>query len=161
MTSSLEAVYKKPITLQFKDATLKQIFEIISQSSGLNFIFDKDVKTDQKTSIFLKDSSIEAAVYYTLMTNQLDQQVMDSNTILIYPNSVAKQKDYQEMLVKSFFLNNADAKTVAEHRRARQQDGRSGAGGAHPVADIVRRRQGVGHDQLARGGLQKTDHAAI
>lgn len=109
----LAAMYKKPITLQFRDASLKQIFEIISQSSGLNFVFDKDVKTDQRTSIFLKDSTIESAVYYTLLTNQLDQQVMDGNTILIYPNSVAKQKDYQAMIVKSFYLTNADAKAVA------------------------------------------------
>jgi len=113
VSNSLKAMYKKPVTLQFKDATLKQIFEIIAQSSGLNFIFDKDVKTDTKTSIFLKDSTIETAIYYTLMTSQLDQQVMDGNTILIYPNSSAKQKDYQELVVKSFFLTNADAKTVA------------------------------------------------
>ena len=113
LESSLQDIYKKPITLQFKDATLKQIFEIIAQSSGLNFIFDKDVKTDTKTSVFLKNSTIESAIYYTLMTNQLDQQVLDGNTIMIYPNSVAKQKDYQPMVVKSFFLTNADAKSVA------------------------------------------------
>ena len=113
LESSLQDIYKRPITLQFKDATLKQIFEIISQSSGLNFIFDKDVKTDTKTSIFLKNSTIEAAIYYTLVTNQLDQQVVDGNTVMIYPNSVAKQKDYQAMMVKSFFLTNADAKQVA------------------------------------------------
>jgi len=103
VSMTLKQIYKRPITLQFKDATLKQIFEVISQSSGLNFIFDKDVKTDQKTSIFLKDSSIESAIYYTLMTNQLDQQVMDGNTILVYPNSAAKQKDYQEMVVNPSF----------------------------------------------------------
>lgn len=111
--NQLAAIYKKTITLQFKDVSLKQVFELISRSSGLNFLFDKDVKTDQKTSIFLKDSTIEAAVYYTLLTNQLEQQVMDGNTVLIYPNTLAKQKDYQEMIVKSFFLTNADAKTVA------------------------------------------------
>ncbi|MET3106037.1 general secretion pathway protein D [Oxalobacteraceae bacterium GrIS 1.18] len=109
----LASVYKKPITLQFKDASLKQIFEVISETSGLNFIFDKDVKTDQKTSIFLKNSTIENALYFTLLTNQLDQEIMDANTVLIYPNSLAKQKDYQEMVVKSFFLTNADAKAVA------------------------------------------------
>lgn len=111
--ASLEAMYKKPITLQFRDASLKQIFDVISQSSGLNFVFDKDVKTDQRTSIFLKGSTVEAAVYYTLLTNQLDQQVMDGNTVLIYPNTVTKQKDYQELIVKSFYLTNADAKSVA------------------------------------------------
>ncbi len=115
---ALQDKYKKQITLQFKDASLRQIFDIIAQTSGLNFIFDKDVKTDQKTSIFLKDSTVESAVFYTLMTNQLDQQVMDGNTILIYPNSASKQKDYQQLVVKSFFLTNADAKTVAATLKA-------------------------------------------
>lgn len=108
----LSTAYKKPIKLEFKDVSLKQVFEVISRTSGLNFLFDKDVKTDQKTSIFLKDSTIESAVHFTLLTNQLEQQVLDANTIMIYPNTAAKQKDYQEMIVRSFFLANADAKVI-------------------------------------------------
>ncbi len=111
--AQLAAAYKKKISIEFRDVPLKRIFEVISRTSGLNFLFDKDVKTDQKTSIFLKNSTIESAVFYTLLTNQLDQQVLDANTVLIYPNTVAKQKEYQELVVKSFFLANAEAKTVA------------------------------------------------
>jgi general secretion pathway protein D len=111
--SALSIAYKKPITIEFKDVTLKQVFEVISRTSGLNFLLDKDLRTDQKTSIFLKNSTIASAVQFVLMTNQLEQQVLDGNTILIYPNTVAKQKDYQEMVVRTFFLSNAEAKTVA------------------------------------------------
>lgn len=111
--AGLSQAYKKPITIEFKDVSLKQVFEVISRSSGLNFLFDKDVRTDQKTSIFLKNSTIEAAVHFTLLTNQLEQHVLDANTILIYPNTAAKQHDYQELIVRSFFLTNADAKVVA------------------------------------------------
>lgn len=111
--STLSSAYKKPISIEFKDVALKQIFEVIARTSGLNFLFDKDVKTDQKSSIFLKNSTIESAVHFTLLTNQLEQQVLDANTILIYPNTAAKVKDYQEMVVKTFFLANAEAKTVA------------------------------------------------
>jgi general secretion pathway protein D len=110
--ASLAAAYKTPISLEFRDAPLRQIFEVISRHSGLNFLFDKDVKTDQRASIFLKNSTVESAVYYLLMTNQLERQVMDGNTILIYPNVAAKQKEYQEMTVKTFYLANADAKSI-------------------------------------------------
>jgi general secretion pathway protein D len=116
--SVLSAAYKKPITIEFKDVALKQIFEVISRTSGLNFLFDKDVKIDQKTSIYLKNSNIETAVHFTLLTNQLEQQVLDANTILIYPNTPAKLKDYQEMVIKSFFLTNADAKIVANNLKS-------------------------------------------
>jgi general secretion pathway protein D len=111
--SGLAKAYKQPITIEFRDAPLKQVFEVIARRSGLNFVFDKDVKTDQRASIFLKNSTVESAVYFLLMTNQLEQQVMDGNTILIYPNVAAKLKEYQEMTVKTFFLANAEAKNVA------------------------------------------------
>jgi general secretion pathway protein D len=110
--SALAAAYRKPITIEFKDVPLRTVFEVISRSSGLNFLFDKDVRSDQKTSIFLKNATIESAVNLTLLTNQLDQRVIDANTVLIYPNTQAKQKDYQPLTVRSFYLANAEAKTV-------------------------------------------------
>ena len=111
--SALAAAYRQPISIEFRDAPLKQVFEVIARRSGLNILFDKDVRQDQKTSIFLKNSTVEAAVHFLLVTNQLEKQVMDSNTILVYPNIAAKLKDYQEMTIKTFYLANADAKSVA------------------------------------------------
>jgi general secretion pathway protein D len=53
-------------------------------------------------------------LYYVLLTNQLEQQVMDQNTLLIYPNNAAKQKEYQQTVVRSFQLQNASVKSIAE-----------------------------------------------
>ncbi|MFM0739231.1 secretin N-terminal domain-containing protein [Paraburkholderia xenovorans] len=111
--AALAAAYRKPIRIDFRDAPLKQIFDVISRSSGMNFLFDRDVKTDQRTTIFLKNSTIDATVRYVLATNQLAQQVLDENTVLIYPNTAPKVKDYQELAVRTFFLSNTDAKTIA------------------------------------------------
>jgi general secretion pathway protein D len=111
--TGLAAAYKQPISIEFREAPLKQVFEVISRRSGLNFLFDKDVKADQRTTIMLKNSTVEAAVHFLLVTNQLEQQVMDGNTILVYPNVAAKLKEYQEMTIKTFFLANAEAKSVA------------------------------------------------
>jgi general secretion pathway protein D len=111
--TTLTQLSKKPISIEFKDAPLRQVFDVIARSSGLNFVFDKDIKTDMRASIFLKNSTVESAIYYLLMTNQLEQQVVDGNTILIYPNVPAKLKEYQEMVVKTFFIAHADAKVLA------------------------------------------------
>lgn len=111
--ATLAAAYRKPISLEFRDAPVRQVFEVIARHSGLNFVFDKDVRPDVRTSIFLKNSTVEAAIYFLLVTNQLERQVMDRNTILIYPNVAAKQKEYMEMVVKTFYLANAEAKSVA------------------------------------------------
>jgi general secretion pathway protein D len=111
--TGLAAAYKTPISIEFKEVPLKQAFEVISKTSGLNFVFDKDVKADTKTSIFLRNSTVESALYFLLLTNQLEQQVMNGNTLLIYPNSPNKVKDYQELSVRAFQMANTDAKSVA------------------------------------------------
>lgn len=111
--SALAEAYRKPISMDFKEASLRQVFDVLARSSGLNFVFDKDVKTDQKTSIILRDSTVESALYFLLLTNQLEHQVMNENTLLIYPNVPSKLKDYQELSVRTFQMTYADVKSVA------------------------------------------------
>jgi general secretion pathway protein D len=113
LESALADAYRKPISMDFKEATLRQVFDVLARTSGLNFVFDKDVKTDQKTSIILRDSTVESALYFLLLTNQLEQQVMNENTLLIYPNVATKVKDYQELSVRTFQMIYADVKSVA------------------------------------------------
>jgi general secretion pathway protein D len=111
--AQLAEAYRRPVSLEFRDAQLKQVFEVLSRSSGLNFVLDKDVRGDQRTTIFLRKSTIADAVALTLLTNQLEQRVLDANTVLIYPNNPAKSREYQQLTVRSFFLSSADPKTVA------------------------------------------------
>lgn len=108
----LGAAYRKPITLEFRDAPLRSVFDMISRQSGLNFIFDKDVRTDTKATLFARNTPIADAVDMLLMTGQLAKKVVNANTLLIYPDQPQKQKAYQDLLVKSFYLGNADAKTT-------------------------------------------------
>jgi general secretion pathway protein D len=100
----------KPISLEFRDAQLKTVFEALARSSGLNFVFDKDVKADTKVTIFIRNSSVDETVRLILATNQLESKQLNENSLLIYPKTAAKAKEHQEMVVRSFFLANAEAK---------------------------------------------------
>ena len=102
----------RPVTLEFRDATLKTIFEVLSQVAGLNFIFDKDLRPDMKATIFVRDVRIEDAVALLLQQNQLHQKVVNENTLLIYPDSPQKLKDYQELVMRTFYLTSIDANTA-------------------------------------------------
>lgn len=110
----LKSALKKNITLEFKDAGIKSVFDVISRVSGLNFVFDKDIKPELKANIFVKNTSIENAIRLLLLTNQLAQEVLNENTIIIYPDTPAKSKDYQQQVVKSFYLANADVKKTLD-----------------------------------------------
>jgi len=102
----------RPVTLEFRDANLKVIFEVLSQVAGLNFIFDKDMRADLKATIFVREVRIEDAIQLLLQQNQLHQKVVNDNTLLIYPDSPQKLKDYQELVMRTFYLTNTDANTA-------------------------------------------------
>ncbi len=108
----LKTAFKKPITLEFRDTGLKSVFEILARTGGINVVFDKDVKQDSKTTIFVRETNIEDVFKLLLVTNQLAHKVLNENSVLIYPNTPAKQKEYQELMVRSFFVTNTDVKQM-------------------------------------------------
>ena len=112
VTPKLRTRDNRPVTLQFRDAPTKMVFEVLSRQTGINFIFDKDIRSEGKTTIFVQDVPIEQAIDLVLGQNQLARQVLSENMALIYPNTPAKQKDYQDQIVKTFYLNTVTPKDV-------------------------------------------------
>lgn len=106
----LAAAYRTPMTLEFHDTPLRAIFEVLSRTARLNFIFDRDVKLDQRASIYLRDSTLESALDFLMVTNQLASRTLDANSVLVYPADAAKRKDYEPMGVRAFYLLHTDAK---------------------------------------------------
>lgn len=109
----LDAALQRPITLEFRDTDLKSVFELISRNTGINFFFDRDIRPDLRTTVFVRNAPIEDVIRFILVTNQLERKVLNQNTLLIYPNTPAKIKDYQELVTKSFYLHHADVKQAA------------------------------------------------
>jgi general secretion pathway protein D len=109
---ALQSRFKQPVTLQFRDANLKMVFEVLSRSSGINILLDRDMKNDLKASIFVKDASVEDALDLILMQNQLEKKVLNDSTVFIYSATPAKLKEYQDLVIRVFNLVNADAKQM-------------------------------------------------
>lgn len=108
----LESAFKKSVSMEFKDADLRSVFEIMSRTAGINFVFDKDIRQDSKISIFVRDNTIEDILKLILTTNQLAYKVLNNNSLLLYPNTPAKLKDYQELVVRSFQIAHTDVKQM-------------------------------------------------
>ncbi len=108
----LAELYRRPVTLQFRDAPVRTLFDALSRQSGINFVFDKDVRTDARLTIFAQDTPIIDALEMMLRTGQLDKKVLNDNTLLIYPAVPAKLKEYRDLVVKGFFLGNTEVKQV-------------------------------------------------
>jgi general secretion pathway protein D len=109
----LSAAFRKPVTLQFRDAPVRSVFDFIGKVSGLNFAFDREVDPNLRATISVRDASIEEAVAMLLSSSGLEQAVTGERSITIFPNNPQKVKDYQQLMVRTFFLANAEAKQVA------------------------------------------------
>jgi general secretion pathway protein D len=101
---------RRAVTLQFRDANIKMVFEALSKTSDINFILDKDVRPDLKTTIFVQQVSVIDAIDLILSQNQLAKKVLSENSVFVYPNTPAKTKEYQDQVIKTFYLTNADVK---------------------------------------------------
>ncbi|MBV5284546.1 MAG: general secretion pathway protein GspD [Methyloversatilis discipulorum] len=110
--AALGDMFQKTVTLEFRDTSMRNVFEAIARSTGINFVFDKDVRPDIKVTLFVRNTTVAEVMRLILITNQLERSVLSENTVLIYPNTAAKVREYKELVTRTFFLVNAEAKQV-------------------------------------------------
>ena len=109
---------QRPISLDFRDAPLRLVLDAVTRHSGINFVLDRDVRADQRVTLLLRQARLEDALDLLASTHQLARKVVDPNTVLVYPNTPEKQREYQEQVVRVFYLASADAKAAAAFLRA-------------------------------------------
>lgn len=111
---TLDDDFKKPVTLEFRDVPVRVAFEVLSKASGINFIYDQDIRPDLKVSVFLRKTPLDEAIRMIGLSTQLETRVLNNNSVLVYPNTPQKIGDYRPLSVRSFYLANAEATKVAE-----------------------------------------------
>ncbi|MDD5298630.1 MAG: secretin N-terminal domain-containing protein [Rhodocyclaceae bacterium] len=111
-TPELGPEYKKHVTLEFRDVGLKAVFDAIWHASGINFVLDKDIRSDLKATIMVKDVSVEEAVEAILATQQLGKRILGPKMLFIYPRTPQKTGEYQDLMIRNFFLSHVSAKEI-------------------------------------------------
>lgn len=105
--------YNKTVTLQFRDVSLKMIFEALSKTTNISFVLDKDVSSEQKATIYAQGMAFNDALDLLLQTNQLEKKVLSETSAIIYPNDVLHQREYKDLTIRTFNLEYADVKQVS------------------------------------------------
>lgn len=103
---------RKPVSLNFKAQPIVQILDAISLAAGVDFVLDPDVQTTMPASIMARQTTAEDAINLLLRTNQLEKKVLDAHSLLIYPARADKEKEYRELMVRVFYLDQANASHV-------------------------------------------------
>jgi general secretion pathway protein D len=96
-----------PITMRFEDGSLQKIFESLGRIAGVNVLFDEGFR-DKKSSVNLTGVTFQEALDRLTFVNRLFYKVVDQNTIIVVPESRQKRVAYDELLLRTFYVQNAE-----------------------------------------------------
>src|SRR5215469_4796637 len=83
----------------------KAIFEAIGKLAGLTVIFDPDF-TARRISVELTNVTLEQALNISALQSKAFWRPVTANIIFVVPDQPQKRKDYEEEIVKTFYLHN-------------------------------------------------------
>jgi general secretion pathway protein D len=104
---------KLPDTLTFSNANSRMVFSALARFADLNLVFDPAFR-DVPITIDLRKATLEEALSSLTSSTQTFFRVTSPRTITIIPDTTAKRREYEESIVRVFYLSNADIKEVTD-----------------------------------------------
>ncbi len=115
---ALNPASNEPMSLSFPNQTnTRDIYRAIGQAFGINILFDPKLR-DAKMSIELKNVTARQALESVMQASGHFYKVLDEKTVIVVEDTPQNRRDYEDLVVKTFFLSNADVKDVNNMLRA-------------------------------------------
>ncbi len=102
-----------PESLVFRAASARDIFTAIGQFAELSVVFDPAFR-DQTLSIDLRKAPLAEALSSVATATRHFWRVTAPRTVAVIPDTAAKRREYEEEIVRTFFLSNADLKETVD-----------------------------------------------
>ncbi len=107
----------KKVTLRMNGVPLKEVLDEITLQTGINFVLDETVDPRHLTTVMGLEFPLDTALEIVVMQNRLARQVVAAGTVVLYPNTMNKQREYQQQMIKTFQLTNIDPNKAADMLR--------------------------------------------
>ncbi len=104
---------KMPASLTFRDASSRDVFTAISRLASISLIFDSAFR-DTPVTVDLRNTTLEDALSTVAGATRSFFRVTAPKTIVVIPDTPAKRREYEEEIVKTFYLSNADLKETMD-----------------------------------------------
>jgi general secretion pathway protein D len=104
---------EEPLGLVFRGAGLKDAYQALGRAVGINFVFDPSL-ADSPVSLDLRDITFEQALTALAAAGKTLHRVMDQKVLLVLPDTPQKRKEYEQQIVKTIYLSNADLKETVD-----------------------------------------------
>ncbi len=105
----LKALNPEPINLKMANQKPRILFDTVGKLAGINVIFDPDYETTntiKSSSIELTNASLGEAFDDVAMVTKSYWKVLTPNTIFVTLDNRQKRQEYEEQVVKVFYLQN-------------------------------------------------------
>jgi general secretion pathway protein D len=103
----------KPIDVAFApDTNIKKIYAALGAAAGINIIYDPQLK-DDKFTLDLRGLTFQKALETAMRQAGHFYKVIDEKTILIAQDTQQNRKEYEDLVIRTFFLSNGDVKDVS------------------------------------------------
>jgi general secretion pathway protein D len=103
---------KLPDTMTFSTGS-RMIFTAIAKFADLNVVFDPAFR-DERISADLRNTTLSSALASLTASTHTFYRVTAPRTITIVPDTPAKRREYEEQIVQTFYLSNAEIKEVID-----------------------------------------------
>jgi len=102
-----------PASLTFRDAPSRDVFTALARYANINVTFDPQFR-DQPVTIDLRETSLESALQALSAQTRSFYRVTGPRFITVVPDTAAKRQEYEEEVVRTFPLSNADLKETVD-----------------------------------------------
>jgi len=110
----LPSALKLPSTLQTSDhASSRDVFMLLAKLADVNIVFDPAFQ-DAPVSIDLHNSTFGEALAALAASTHNFYRITAPRTITIAPDTPAKRREYEQEIVRTFYLSNADLKETMD-----------------------------------------------
>jgi general secretion pathway protein D len=86
-------------------ADAKVVFDTIGKLAGLTVIYDADFPA-RRITVDLNNLTLEQALEVVSLESKAFTKAITENIIMVIPDQAAKRKDYEEEVLKTFYLSN-------------------------------------------------------
>ncbi|HEX4544418.1 MAG TPA: hypothetical protein VH114_14730, partial [Candidatus Acidoferrum sp.] len=104
MPAQIKPLSRAPINFKASEDA-KQVFETIGKLSGLTVVFDPDFPA-RRISVELNNVTLEQALEIASLESKAFVKPVTENIIFVIPDQPQKRRDYEEEVVKTFYLSN-------------------------------------------------------
>ncbi|MQA28625.1 MAG: hypothetical protein GEU82_02140 [Luteitalea sp.] len=104
---------RMPASLIFREASSRDVFLAIARFGSISLAFDPTYR-ESPVTIELRDASLEDALNSVADATRAFYRVSGPRTVLVVPDTPAKRREYEEEVVRTFFLSNADLKETMD-----------------------------------------------